>query len=830
MRLRLILPALLATLLANSTSGYAQLTYKLPPQAVVDIIDAPRPPVEFPSPDHEWLVVTADDDIRSMAELARPFFKFAGLRVDPQSNSQVQSRFFRDPFLLRLADGVKRTVAMPAGSRLGVPIWSNDSRFVALPRYTDSGVELWTADTQSGKATKLTGPIVNATLIEGYRQIHRALAPLNIRWAPDNRHILVIRTVAGRGAPPKAPPVPSGPIVMDADHNFAQERNWEDLSKTPLDHDLFDYYCTGQMVEIDAVSGEQKPIGAPRLFITPPAVSPDGRYILVQRAKRPYSYWVRYREFGIAIEIWDRQGHVVRVLADLPSTELVSPGTKRPNLTALEWQAHKPATLVWIEDGSGRAAGTKPSEKNRLMRITAPFSSDPDVVAGSRLGFDRFIWLDKEDLALVTEATGTRQWITSKTSLVNFARPADPSRTLFEYADEDSEAHPGNVVERSTAAGERVALQAGQWLFLSGAGGSPTGDRPFLDRVNLDTKETTRLFRSGAGSYETFVAFAGASRTQIVIAHETPDEPRAFRRVNLDTRETTVLTEVPHPYPQLKGITKQLVTYTRNDGLPLSGTLYLPASYRQGDRLPLVIWSYPTEYADARIAGQVRVAADSFTALRGGVLGDNGGEGGASSARLFATQGYAVLFMAEMPVVGDGKKQNETYIPQIVASAKAAIDKLDAMGIIDPKRVGMAGHSYGGFSAANLLANSGLFAAGIARSGSHNRTLDPWGFHAESGTVWEAPELFLTVSPFFSADKITAPLLLIHGEEDDSQASKPIQSYRMFHALRGLGAVARLVLLPRENHAYSARESILHVSAEMIEWFDKYVKNKTDRH
>ena len=808
------------------TSGYAQLAYKLPPQPVIDVVDAPRPPVEFPSPDHAWLLVTNDDDIRSMAELARPFLKFAGLRVDPQSNSQVQSRFFREPVLLRLADGAKRTIAMPAGSKLGVPIWSNDSRFVALPRYTDTGVELWVADTQSGKPTRLTGPIINATLIEGYRQIHRPRAPLNMRWTPDNRHLLVVRTIPGRGAPPAVAPVPTGPVTMDAVHNYSQERNWEDLSRTPLDHDLFDYYCTGQLVEVDVTTGEQTPVGPPGLYIAAPLVSPDGRYLLVQRVKKPYSYWVRYREFGIAMEVWSRRGRVVHVLADLTSTEQVTPGQKRRNLSALEWQAHKPSTLVWIEETLATKAGEKLADKNRLMKMVAPFDRGPEVVATSRLGFARLVWLDAEDRALVTEATGTRQWRTSKISQVNVAKPEEPWRPLFEYADDDGEAHPGTVVERWTPRGERVALQDGPYLFLAGSGGSPQGDRPFLDRVNLETGEKSRRFQSAEGAYETFVAFAGTSRAEVVIAHETPSEPRGLQRVNLDTHHLTTLTTAPHPYPQLTGITKQLVTYLRNDGLPLSGTLYLPASYRPGDRLPLVLWSYPTEYDDARIAGQVRVAASSFTALRGGVLGGEGGDGGAASARLFATQGYAVLFMAEMPVVGTGKQQNETYVQQIVAGARAAIDKLDAIGIIDPKRVGMAGHSYGGFSAANLLANSDLFAAGIARSGSHNRTLDPWGFHAESGTVWEAPDLFLTVSPFFGANKITAPLLLIHGEEDDSQASKPLQSIRLFHAMRGLGGISRLVLLPRENHAYSARESILHVAAEMIEWFDKYVKNK----
>lgn len=809
------------------TTAFGQSSgYKLPPQAVIDVVDAPRPPVEFPSPDHKWLLIAQDTDIRSLGDLARPFLKFAGLRVDPRSNSQVQSRFFETPFLFSLADANKRPIQLPAASKFGVPIWSNDSRYIALPRYTDNGVELWIVDTKTGLAKNITGPIINATLIQGYRQIHRPRTPLNLRWAPDNTHILAFRTVAERGKAPPTPIIPIGPTVMYTDNNFSKERNWEDLSKTSFDHELFDYYCTSQLIEIDVVTGDQKKIGSPGIFCAAPEISPDGNYLLMQRVKRPYSYWVRYREFAGSFEIWNRAGALIKTLAEVPSTEEVKPGKKRPILTNFEWQAHKSATLVWIESGIADGKDSKLTDKNRLMRLVAPFNGNIEVIVGSKLGFDHFTWLEQEDRVLITEVTGKRQWKMSKTSSFNLAKPDQPLHLLFEYADEDRDAHPGSVVEHWTAKGERIAVQSGAWVYLAGDGGSAQGDIPFLDMFNTLTNEKKRLFQSSEGCYQSFVSFVGASRSQIVIAHETPLLPRGFRSVDLATKNSKILIESLHPYPQLKEITKQLICYTRDDGLPLSGMLYLPSSHSPGTRLPLVIWSYPTEYDDRRIAGQVRFAVNSFTNLRGGVLGDNGGEGGAASARLFATQGYAVLFMAEMPIVGKGKEQNETYIKQLVASAQAAIKKLDDMGIVDPKRVGIAGHSYGGFSSANLLANSDLFAAGISRSGSHNRTLDPWGFHAESGTVWESPELFLSVSPFFSADKIKVPLLLIHGEEDDSQASKTFQSYRMFHALRGLGAVSKLVLLPRENHAYAARESILHVSAEMIEWFDRHVKNK----
>lgn len=786
--------------------------YRLPPKDVIDIIDAPRPAVEFLSPDGKYLLITKFDYMRSIEYIAQPFLKLAGMRIFPHNNSQVKTRFYREPVVIRLEDGMTKAVQLPEGTMLGIPIWSFDSRHIAFPRYTDAGVELWVAETKSGKAKDITGPVVNATLSPGYRQVEQSL---NASWTPDNRHILVFLTLENRGDPPQKFDAYSGPVIMDTSGRFSRERRWEDMLKNPYDDALFDYYTTAQMFEIDVISDGKRKIGRPGKFILPPSVSPDGNYILINRVKRPHSYWVRYREFARSIEIWNKDGEIVHLLADLPAKDEVTTGKKVARPRFIQWQAHKPSTLIWVESIDKSDQEEKVNYKDRLMNLSAPFKGKPSEILRIRNRYDGLSWLQEEGKALLAEYDGERGWQT--TYIVDFNKATSAAHKFFDHGKLDRYNHPGDAFFSSSPKGKRIVVQDGTWIYLSGSGASPEGDRPFLDKINIKTMERSRLFQSGKNSHEAFISFAGESRTQIVISHETKSEPRNFFLLDLKTREKQQLTNFPHPYPQFKGITKQLVKYKRSDGIGLSGTLYLPSGYKKGERLPLVIWAYPREYIHPEIAGQVRIAPNTFTSLKGP---------SPPYSKIFVTQGYALLDGAEMPVVGHPRTKNDTYIEQIVESARAAIEKLDSMGIIDPERVGMAGHSYGAFSTANLLANSDLFAAGIARSGAHNRTLTPWGFQREPRNVWEAPEFYFKVSPFLHSDKINEPILLLHGEEDDSQASKPIQSHRMYHALRGHGATARLVLLPYENHRYVARESILHVAAEMIEWFDRFVKNK----
>ncbi|MCA9690134.1 MAG: S9 family peptidase, partial [Myxococcales bacterium] len=341
------------------------------------------------------------------------------------------------------------------------------------------------------------------------------------------------------------------------------------------------------------------------------------------------------------------------------------------------------------------------------------------------------------------------------------------------------------------------------------------GDRPFLDRRKLVGGATERLMQAPADAHHEFIAFAdpalrpGSGPPPLVVLRESKTTPPNFHLTGRG--DDLALTAFPHPYPELAKIEKRLLTYKRRDGVTLSGTLYLPPSYKEGERLPLVIWAYPLEYNDADTAGQVRAAPNRFTRLAG------------TSPLLLLLAGYAVLDDAAMPVVGDPKTMNDTFVQQVVASASAAIDAVVAEGVADRERVAVAGHSYGAFMTANLLAHSNLFRAGIARSGAYNRALTPFGFQGERRTLWEARDTYVKVSPLFHADTIKAPILLIHGEDDNNSGTFPLQSKRLFHALQGLGGTSRLVLLPAESHGYQARESALHVLAESIAWLDAHL-------
>ena len=804
-------PAALQVPIGDAQSG----GYRLPPPAVITLIDAPSAPVEFISPDRRSLLIVEDDDMRSLADLAEPYMKFAGMRVHARSNSQVRYRYYRRPVLVRLSDGSRTTLALPAEARFGIPVWSHDGRFAALPRYERTGVDLWIVDTRSGSVRHLKKTRVNATLSEGYRQINEEHI-INMSWAPDNNHVIAPLVLSERGAEPGQSRIPTGPSEYETAANYSRERNWEDLSQNSSDDARFEYYSTSQLYEIDVRTGAKTPIGTPGLFIAAPMVSPDGAFILIQRVKRPYSYWVRYREFSKSVEIWDRKGTLIKVIADLPSEDHIGAGVETRELTDLQWQPGQPATLVWIEHAPLHTSESAPADKSHLLRLAAPFDKVPELLARSRSKFERAEWLQNDPRVLLTETTGSRQWKRSTSWLADLRQPPESWRKIFDYTEGDLATDPGMPVAERTSRGERLVRQDGSHIYLNGAAESAEGDQPFLDRFNLETGETTRIFRSRPGRYERFLSFTSGSDSDILISHESRLEPRGVRRLDLTSGRDTAVTRPSNPYPNLNGVERRLVTYPRGDGVSLSGSLYIPAGHKSGERLPLVIWAYPTEYADKRIAGQIRVNSNRFMDL---------GFANQQQFRLLVTQGYMVLDMAEMPVVGDSRTRNDTYREQIVASAQAAIEYLDSLGLIDPRRVGIGGHSYGGFSVANQLTSSKLFAAGVATSGSFNRTMDPWGFHAEPRTLWQVPEKYFDVSPLMRADKITAPLLLIHGEADDSQSSKPAYSYRMFHALRGLGSTARLVLLPLENHHYSARETRLHVAAETIEWFDLHLKS-----
>jgi dipeptidyl aminopeptidase/acylaminoacyl peptidase len=786
-------------ILISSLLLSTQEPYKLPPKEVVDIVDTLPSPRATISPTGDLMLLAEYGPMPSIAYMAQPLLRLAGIRITPKYNSRQQTTFYAGLTIQSVKTRLTNRIALPEEAKLGFPQWSYDGQRLAFPRFTDKGVELWVAEVKTGKAKAITGPIINATLNSGFM------------WLQDNRHLLIYTIPENRGNPPQEPEVPAGPNIQETAGKFSKVWTYQDLLKNPYDEKLFDYYTASQIMVIDVISGSSRKLGSPGIYHSADQ-SPDGNLLLVWRIKKPYSYSVPYNYFTHTLEIWDRDGKLVHLFADLPLADEVPMRGVPTGPRSVGWRALKPATLIWVEALDEGNPEKKVLYRDRLMTLSSPFKEQPKEVLKIQDRYSGISWLKPEGKAFLTERNWRRRWKT--TYLINVDVPNDAPKKIFDLSIHDRYNDPGRPVETITPAGEQILLQDKDWIYLSGSGASPRGDMPFLDRMNLKTMEKKRLFQSHEGSYETFVDFVGKSRNQIITRYESETEPPNYYLYSLRRKQRKALTDFKDPAPQLAGVKKELIKYKRKDGVELSGTLYLPPGYKEGEKLPLVVWAYPREYSSRRVAGQVRGSPHRFTFYRG------------YSQLFFVTQGYALLDRAQMPVVGDPKTMNDTFVDQIVSNLKAAVDELDSMGIIDRERVAVGGHSYGAFMTANLLAHCDLAAAGIARSGAYNRTLTPFGFQNERRTLWEDPEIYFKVSPFMHADKINEPILLIHGEADNNSGTFPIQSRRLYHALKGHGATARLVMLPYESHGYRARESVLHVLAEMFEWFDKYVKNK----
>lgn len=788
----------LVTLLL-SFSAFAQQGYKKPARAVLDVLSAPATPTVFVSPTRDTILLATALRYPPIADLAQPMLRLAGERIDPRTNGPHRFQYFVDLNLKRIDSGAETRITLPPGAKISSITWSADGKQFAMTNTTPTSIELWVGDAANGKIRKI--PRVSVNRVYG--------DPL--QWMPDNKNLLVQLVPAKRGNPPVESSVPSEPNWQESSGKPGPIRTFQDLLKTPHDAALFEYYATAQLALVDAGSGKVVELGGPDIFqsINP---SPTGNHILVARIQKPFSYLYPAFAFPREVEVWDQKGRSVYKLASLPLQDQVPIDGVPKGPRNYRWHPIEPATLTWVEALDDGDPKKKVPHRDRVVMLKAPFSGSPTEVIKTEHRFGGWAFGERDGLAFISDFDRDKRWV--RTFML---RTGTEPKMIWSRNVQDRYGDPGTPVTRVLPNGQRVILQQGETIYLAGNGASPEGDRPFLDRFNLETQKAERLFRSDANQFESFVALLSDDGKQFITRHESPTAaPNYFLRT-AGAATPKALTNFPDPTPQLRGIKKQLVTYKRADGVQCSFTLYLPPDYKEGTRLPTVVWAYPLEFTDPSTAGQVTGSTQRFTQI------------GGPSHLFFLLQGYAVLDNATMPVVGDPETVNNTYIEQIVMSAKAAIDKATEMGVTDPERVGVGGHSYGAFMTANLLAHSDLFRAGIARSGAYNRTLTPFGFQSERRTIWEAPEMYIKVSPFMVAHKINEPVLLIHGEADDNTGTFPIQSERMYQAVRGNGGTVRLVTLPFEAHGYSSRESIEHVLFEMLGWFDKYVKNAQPR-
>ncbi|RFF30357.1 S9 family peptidase [Wenzhouxiangella sediminis] len=781
--------------------------YREPDPALTALVDAPLQPASSVSPDKRWLAAFERKWVKSLEEISRDELKLAGIRIDPLTFSRSRASTYHSAALHDLQTGEVIAIdGLPADGRIDSPSWSSDSEHLAFTLDHEGKLTLWVYDVADDSVRQLSD-----------RPLNGVLTSRPYQWLPDGSGLLVNLAV-NHGQPLPQPGIAAlAPVIQETDpDNKAPVRTYQDLLETPADAERFEFLATGRLARV-GLDGGLSELAKPGL-VAGFDPSPDTNYILLETIEKPFSYSVPYSRFPLTSVVLDAEGNAVRTIAELPLAENIPKGfdSVRTGRRSIQWRADAPATLVWAEAQDGGDMSADVEIHDRVSAWAAPFEGEPETLIETERRFAGLEW-GTDELAVFIDWRFADRMIR-----VWRFEPGNPevAPVLFnERSYNDVYNDPGTPVTTRGEYGTRVIhVFDGSKVLLRGDGASPEGNIPFLDRHDFATGETERLWHSEAPYYERVVEVLDATGEELLTLREARDEQPNFFVRNRAEDTLTQVSEFPHPHPQMTGISKELVQYKRDDGVDLSGTLYLPPGYEEGDGpLPVLMWAYPLEYKDSSVAGQVRESPYEFNQVSfWGPLP-------------YLALGYAVFDDPKMPIVGTGEAQpNDNFRPQLVASAQAAVDVLVERGVADPERIAIAGHSYGAFMVANLLAHSDLFAAGIARSGAYNRSLTPFGFQGEERDFWEAQDVYATVSPFFHAEKIDEPMLMIHGMEDNNSGTYPMQSERMFDALKGLGAQARLVMLPHESHGYRARASLLHMLWEQQAWLETYLGGGAD--
>ena len=805
--------ALTATVLGTTVLNTAAAAYKTPPAPLQAIVEQLRAQSVNLSPRRDLAAMVKTPTLPSIREVAQPELKLAGLRINPRTYSQSRFSFGEDLWLFDIATRKEiRLTGLPQNLRLADMAWAPDQRSLAFTHVADASVELWAVDIAAKSARKISAAPLNTVYGRGFS------------WLPNSRSLLVRLRPAAQGAAPTVTLVPAGPNSQDAipGGGVRQVVTLQDLLKNESDAAVFDHYTFVQAAVVE-LSGKTNLIGAPDRFLGISA-APDGKHLLTQTIERPYSYVVSSRSFPRRIEVRNLSGAVLHTVAKLPMEEGLPPGNDSvgTGVRDISWRADQPATLVWAEAQDGGDAAKPADIRDVVLTQAAPFTDKPRELIKLATRFQGALWA-RGDLALISEYWWKTRAV--KTWRIAPDAAATPAEMIASYASEDRYNDPGTPQTMMDASGYMRLLIApdNESIFLDGAGASAEGDRPFIDRLNLVSKKKDRLSRSEAPVFEDVIALLDNEGKRLLATRESPTEPANFFVRDLTKAkdaQLTQLTQFPHPTPQLANVSKEQIRYKRADGVDLTATLYLPPNYdaKRDGPLPMLMWAYPQEFTSASAASQVTGSPHRFNSIS------------YWRPQALLAMGYAVLDDPSMPIVGEGGKEaNDTYLPQLIASAEAAVNEVVKRGVADRDRVAIGGHSYGAFMTANLLAHTRLFRAGIARSGAYNRTLTPFGFQSEERNFWKAPSTYNAMSPFNYADKIKDALLLIHGEQDNNPGTYPVQSERLFQAIKGLGGTARLVMLPNESHGYRARESISHMLYETNLWMEKYVKNAKPR-
>ena len=789
-----------------SAESQINLEYQQPHKDVMELADVKPAPFLQMNRDANLALLIYRSNFKSIDELSEQEYRLAGLRINPKTNISSRARYYTDINLLDIESGEEIEIeGLPENARITNISWSHAQKYVAFANISQNSLDLWVIDIDNRSARQLSNKPLNANMrsVFTWQKDDKSLI---VKMLPGNRATLVDRSKA----------IPTGPTISINEGQKAQNRTYQDLLKNPVDEDNFERLAYSELWEVGLDGTEKQWLEAD--MYSGINLSPDGNYYLITTISRPFSYIVPYYRFPQSTKIYSHQGTLVRTVVDVPLMEEMPKGfmATREGRRSVSWRMDKPSTIYWVEALDGGDPANEVDLRDVVYEQPAAEDIEPKELIRTKHRFRSMTW-GNDEIAVVNELW----WNTRQTRSVVFNPSNSDAKTILfsERNYQDRYGDPGSFVTDENEFGKRtLVVGENNSLYLLGDGYSKEGKHPFVDQFELSSQETKRLWQlSDDSMLEDISGAIDIQNGKLVVRRESKNQYPNYYFRDIGSNELKQISFFKNPFEALNNVHKELITYTREDGLELTATLYLPVGYDMDkkEKMPMLMWAYPREYKDKNSASQTTSNANEFTFPYYG------------SPLYWVNRGYVVLEDVAFPIIGEGDEEpNDSFVQQLVGNAKAAIDAVDEMGYIDRTRVGVGGHSYGAFMTANLLSHSNLFAAGIARSGAYNRTLTPFGFQSEERSYWDAPEIYYSMSPFMHADKMKTPLLLIHGEADNNSGTYPMQSERYFNALKGLGATVRLVMLPKESHGYAARESILHMLWEQDQWLERYVKNK----
>ncbi|MEI6669393.1 MAG: prolyl oligopeptidase family serine peptidase [Acidobacteriota bacterium] len=867
----------------------AQETYATPPAELAPAVLAPRwqnVTLSNVNQDKSWFLNQIGDGQVPMATFSKPFHELGGVFVDFKAN-RARSLTISSSVGIQItsaSDGTKKTIQTPPNARISNAAWSPDGKGIAYYAHTDDATHIWITDVATNKARQVTTTPVLATLVTSFeftddsRQITAVVIP-------DGRKTMPAPPTAPSGPEVKVSEgternrLRTFPSLMSTPYDYAL-LEW---------HATGQLVMIDVQAPIPAAAKGKPVVAKHIRKIGPPAMiraidaSPDGKFVRVTTITRQFSYIVPVSSFGQVEEIWDADGKVIAKVTDRPldlgTQDATAPDPSEPatgrgsqaGKREIAWRADNQG-LTYLEQepapaggaaGSGRAGGGRAGRggagaaasadqaggggrgqaaqrKDRLYQWAPPFAEK-----GAKAIFENSTRMNGVRYSTDMQIIFFRETAGQNTVevAVNLKEP-DPRYTLARFRTDDPAVNPGTLVSTRSGGGGRGAA-GGAGGRGAGGGSGPVmmtpdgtgvyyqgtaydknpeqvGPKAFIDRVTIKNGDKKRVFEGdNKDAFESVATVIDPEAGRFVTERQSPTQAPQFFLAEGAARKQ--LTENKDLFPDLTGAPKYRVMIERADGIKFPIFVVMPPDWKPGSpKPPALFWLYPVEFPDQDAIDRPdrTFNKNAFQTF------------GTRSMQMFARLGYAVVVDSPggqsrlgLPIVGTANQQNNNYVNDLRNSLSAMIDELDRRGLVDRARLAIGGHSYGAFTAVNAMVHTPFFKAGIAGDGAYNRTLTPIGFQSERRDLWEAPNVYLGMSPFLYANNLTGALLMYHNLADQNVGTDPTNSIRLHHALNGLGKTSALYLYPYEDHGPVARETLLDLWARWAAWLDKYVKN-----